>query len=171
MPSDTYEKRLGERSEALDSLVAVHSKVTGGTDAAIQIANSLRSDDDNAKVLPVILYALVKGRRLDRGNADFGALVTDFAVLGMDLNGAMKGRWPVHTCWTSQESRRGSRRETTMSRRRQPRPGDHVRVQFGAGVIEGVVTRVRGEYMTINVELTDSESIDRFVRVDALVSA
>ncbi|MGV0813991.1 hypothetical protein ABQF34_18670 [Mycolicibacterium boenickei] len=58
-----------------------------------------------------------------------------------------------------------------MSRKRQPRPGDRVRVQFGPRVIEGTVTNVRGQYMTVNVELNDSESIDRFVRMDALVSA
>ena len=59
-----------------------------------------------------------------------------------------------------------------MSQRRQPRPGDRVRVQFGARVIEGTVLRVRGDYMTISVVVDDSDdAIDRFVRTDALVSA
>jgi primosomal protein N' len=59
-----------------------------------------------------------------------------------------------------------------VSQRRQPRPGDRVRVQFGPRVIEGTVLRVRGDYMTISVVLDDSdESIDRFVRTDALVPA
>jgi hypothetical protein len=45
-----------------------------------------------------------------------------------------------------------------------------VRVQFGPRVIEGTVLRDRGDYMTISVETEDSdESIDRFVRKDALV--
>ena len=58
-----------------------------------------------------------------------------------------------------------------MRRLSRPRPGDHVRVQFGARVIEGTVLRVRGDYMTISVESDDAdESIDRFVRTDALVS-
>lgn len=58
-----------------------------------------------------------------------------------------------------------------MSLRRPPRPGDRVRVQFGPRVIEGTVLRVRGDYMTISVDMNDSdESIDRFVRTDALVS-
>lgn len=56
--------------------------------------------------------------------------------------------------------------------RRQPRPGDHVRVKFGARIIEGTVIRVRGDYMTISVTLDDADdAIDRFVRTDALVSA
>lgn len=58
-----------------------------------------------------------------------------------------------------------------MSSRHQPRLGDHVRVQFGPRVIEGIVTRVRGDYTTVSVELDESESIDRFVRTDAIVSA
>lgn len=63
-------------------------------------------------------------------------------------------------------------RERTVSQRRQPRPGDRVRVQFGPRVIEGTVLRVRGDYMTISVVVDDSDdSIDRFVRTDALVSA
>lgn len=47
-----------------------------------------------------------------------------------------------------------------------------MRVQFGPRVIDGTVLRVRGHYMTVSVEMNDSdESIDRFVRTDALVSA
>lgn len=59
-----------------------------------------------------------------------------------------------------------------MSKRRQPRPGDRVSVQFGPRIIEGTVLRVRGDYMTISVPADGAdESIDRFVRTDALVSA
>lgn len=59
-----------------------------------------------------------------------------------------------------------------MSRQHQPRPGDHVQVQFGPRVIEGTVIRVRGDYMVVSVSVDDAEgSIDRFVRKDALVSA
>ncbi|BBY72455.1 hypothetical protein MPRI_46420 [Mycobacterium paraintracellulare] len=59
-----------------------------------------------------------------------------------------------------------------MKQRRQPRPGDRVRVQFGPRVIEGTVIRVRGDYMTISVVVDDSDdAIDRFVRTDALVPA
>ncbi|KWX24681.1 hypothetical protein AFM11_08380 [Mycolicibacterium wolinskyi] len=59
-----------------------------------------------------------------------------------------------------------------MRRQRQPRPGDRVRVQFGPRIIEGTVLRVRGDYMTISVAADDAdESIDRFVRTDALVPA
>ncbi|MBO0881057.1 MAG: hypothetical protein J2P17_12065, partial [Mycobacterium sp.] len=65
-------------------------------DAAIHIAESIETVPGNAKVVPVVLDALVqertvahkkptKGRRLDKGNANLDALSTDFSVLGMDL--------------------------------------------------------------------------------------
>ncbi|MGV0813992.1 hypothetical protein ABQF34_18675 [Mycolicibacterium boenickei] len=53
-------------------------------DAAVHIANSLQTLPGNARVVPVVLDALVKGRRLDRGNADFSALVSDFSTLGIN---------------------------------------------------------------------------------------
>lgn len=62
-------------------------------------------------------------------------------------------------------------KETPMTRRRQPRPGDQVRVQFGARIIEGTVLRVRGDYMVVSVPQEADDAIDRFVRTDALVSA
>lgn len=55
---------------------------------------------------------------------------------------------------------------------RGPQPGDVVRVQFGARVIEGTVVRVRGDHMVISVEMDGlDDPIDRFVRTDALVNA
>jgi hypothetical protein len=75
-------------------------------DAAIHIANSLQAVPGNAKVVPVVLDALVrerttsstreptKDRRLDKGNADFSALVTDYATLGILLNNELKARYP-----------------------------------------------------------------------------
>ncbi|MBO0881056.1 MAG: hypothetical protein J2P17_12060 [Mycobacterium sp.] len=59
-----------------------------------------------------------------------------------------------------------------MSNRRQPRPGDYVRLQFGPRVVEGTVTSVRGNYMHVSVQLGGvDDTIDRFVRTDSLVPA
>ncbi|MDM4138575.1 MULTISPECIES: hypothetical protein [Mycobacterium] len=75
-------------------------------DAAIHIANSLQTVPGNAKAVPVVLDALVrertisstrgpsKDRRLDKGNADFSALVTDFATLGILISDELKARYP-----------------------------------------------------------------------------
>ena len=65
--------------------------------AAVHIANSLQALPSNARVVPVVLDALVKGRRLDRGNADFSALVTDFSTLGMNLGDELRRRYPART--------------------------------------------------------------------------
>jgi hypothetical protein len=135
--SDALLKWQTERADALDSLDAIHGKVTGRTrgrkyntkhlnralflalaaefqgfcrdlheDAAIHIAGSLDTMPGNAGLVPVVLDALVrertinpnkapdKDRRLDKGNADFSALVTDYATLGMHLGNELKGRYP-----------------------------------------------------------------------------
>ena len=65
------------------------------------------------------------------------------------------------------------RKETFVSSsRRQPRPGDYVRLQFGPRVVEGTVTSVRGIYMHVSVQLDGADdTIDRFVRTDSLVPA
>lgn len=136
--SDALDRWLTERAEALDSLDAIHGKITGRTrgrkydtkhlnralfvalaaefqgfcrdlheDAAIHIANSLETLPGNARIVPVVLDALVRertvnpkkgpdrDRRLDKGNADFSALVTDFATLGIHLGAELKQRYPV----------------------------------------------------------------------------
>ncbi|ASW89588.1 HEPN domain-containing protein [Mycobacterium marseillense] len=76
-------------------------------DAAIHIANSIQTVPGNAKVVPVMLDALVRertislsrgpsrDRRLDKGNADFSALVTDFATLGILIGDELKARYPA----------------------------------------------------------------------------
>ena len=136
--SNALEKWQCERAAALDSLEAIHGKVTGRRrgrkydtkhlnralfvalsaefqgfcrdlheDAAIHIAESISTTSANAKVVPVILDALVrertvsprskpaKDRRLDKGNADFSALAADFATLGIHLRDELKQRYPI----------------------------------------------------------------------------
>lgn len=136
--SDALDKWLTERAEALDSLDAIHGRVTGRTrgrkyntkhlnralflalaaefqgfcrdlheDAAIHIASSLDTVPTNAGLVPIVLDALVrertinpnkapdKDRRLDKGNADFSALVTDYATLGIHLGKELKQRYPT----------------------------------------------------------------------------
>jgi primosomal protein N' len=53
-----------------------------------------------------------------------------------------------------------------------PRPGDRVRIRFGAHTVEGVVTSVRGNHLHVSVLLEGADDpIDRFVRADDLVPA
>lgn len=135
--SDALERWQFERAQALDSLDAIHGKITGRKrgrkydtkhlnralfvalaaefqgfcrdlheDAAIHIVNSLQTVPGNGRIVPVVLDALVrertispnrrpdKDRRLDKGNADFSALVTDFATLGIHLGDELKQRYP-----------------------------------------------------------------------------
>lgn len=55
---------------------------------------------------------------------------------------------------------------------RLPRPGDRVRIRFGAHTTEGVVTSVRGDFLHVSVVLTGvDDPIDQFVRADDLVPA
>lgn len=74
-------------------------------DAAIHISNSLEIVPSNAKIVPVVLDALVrertvtlnkrdKDRRLDKGNADLSALISDFATLGIHLGNELKQCYP-----------------------------------------------------------------------------
>lgn len=75
-------------------------------DAAIHVSNSLQTIPSNARIVPVVLDALVrertislnrrpdKDRRLDKGNADFSASVTDFATLGIQIGDELKQRYP-----------------------------------------------------------------------------
>lgn len=76
-------------------------------DGAIHIANCLQTVPGNVGLVPVILDALVRertvnpnkapdrDRRLDKGNADFSALVADYATLGIHLGVELKKRYPV----------------------------------------------------------------------------
>ncbi|WP_131807522.1 hypothetical protein [Mycolicibacterium wolinskyi] len=75
-------------------------------DAAIHVADSLQTVPGNARIVPVVLDALVrertlnpnrpdKDRRLDKGNADYSALITDFATLGIHLGNELKQRYPA----------------------------------------------------------------------------
>lgn len=114
VPSDALGRWRRERCAVLDSLEAVHEQVTGRRrgrqtatehlnlalfvrlaaefqgfcrdlhdDAAIVIADSL-ADEYGARI-PVLLGALVRGRKLDVGNAGPGNIGNDFANLGMSL--------------------------------------------------------------------------------------
>lgn len=62
-------------------------------DAAIQIANSLAPGNDEQ--IPVVLNALVRGRKLDVGNASTGGIGNDFANLGMTFWPDVKARYPT----------------------------------------------------------------------------
>jgi hypothetical protein len=114
----------GDRCTVLDSLEAVHEQVTGKKrgrqtatehlnlalfirlaaefqgfcrdlhdDAAIVIADSL-ANEYGARI-PVLLSALVRGRKLDVGNAGPGNIGNDFANLGMSLWPDVYARYPV----------------------------------------------------------------------------
>ena len=124
VPSDALVRWQGERCAVLDSLEAIHEQVTGKRrgrqtatehlnlalfvrlagefqgfcrdlhdDAAICIADSL-ADEYRARI-PVILGALVRGRRLDSGNAGPGNIGNDFGNLGMSLWPDVKRRYPT----------------------------------------------------------------------------
>ncbi|MFC8046028.1 hypothetical protein [Nocardia sp. NPDC057353] len=108
----------------LNSLEAVHTAATGGRpgrwnatkhlnlalfvslaaefqgycrdlhdDAAIVLAGSLAPGNDQQ--IPVVLNALVRERRLDRGNASPAALGSDFAVLGLTLWPTIHATYPT----------------------------------------------------------------------------
>jgi hypothetical protein len=114
VPSDALARCEQERCAVLNSLEAVHAHVTGKRrgrqtatehlnlalfvrlaaefqgfcrdlhdDAAIAIADSL-AEEYGARI-PVLLSALVRGRKLDVGNAGPGNIGNDFANLGMSL--------------------------------------------------------------------------------------
>jgi hypothetical protein len=114
----------GERCAVLDSLEAIHEQVTGKRrgrqtatehlnlalfvrlagefqgfcrdlhdDAAIVIADSL-SEEYGARI-PVLLSALVRGRKLDVGNAGPGNIGNDFGNLGMSLWPNIYDRYPA----------------------------------------------------------------------------
>lgn len=124
MPSDALTRWRHERCEVLDSLEAIHAQVTGGLrdrrtvtehltlalfvrlaaefqgfcrdlhdDAAIRIVFGL--PDAFAARVPVLLAVLVKGRKLDRGNAAPGNIGADFGNLGMSLWPAVYAKYPV----------------------------------------------------------------------------
>lgn len=114
VPSDALTRSKDERCAVLDSLEAIHERVTGKKrgrqtatehlnlalfvrlaaefqgfcrdlhdDAAIVIADSL-AEEYGARI-PVLLSSLVRGRKLDVGNAGPGNIGNDFANLGMSL--------------------------------------------------------------------------------------
>lgn len=62
-------------------------------DAAIRIVFGL--PDAFAARVPVLLAVLVKGRKLDRGNAAPGNIGADFGNLGMSLWPAVYAKYPV----------------------------------------------------------------------------
>jgi hypothetical protein len=77
-------------------------------DAAIHITESIRLDNRNVRIAPVVLNALVrerslsiskssKERRLDTGNVNVDALASDFSMLGIDLWADLSVRYPVKT--------------------------------------------------------------------------
>ena len=114
MPSDALIRWQSERCAVLDSLEAIHEQITGKKrgrqtatehlnlalfvrlaaefqgfcrdlhdDAAIVVADSLA--EEYAARIPVLLGALVRGRKLDTGNAGPGNIGNDFGNLGMSL--------------------------------------------------------------------------------------
>jgi hypothetical protein len=124
MLADALTRWQEERCAVLDSLEAVDEQVTGKKrgrqtatehlnlalltrlaaefqgfcrdlhdDAAICIADSL-TDEYGARI-PVLLSALVRGRKLDGGNAGPGNIGNDFGNLGMSLWPAVKARYLV----------------------------------------------------------------------------
>lgn len=124
VPSDALARWQDERCGVLDSLEAVHEHVTGKRrgrqtatehlnlalfvrlaaefqgfcrdlhdDAAIVVADSL-ADEYGARV-PVLLSALVRGRKLDVGNAGPGNIGNDFGNLGMSLWPDVYNRYPT----------------------------------------------------------------------------
>lgn len=62
-------------------------------DAAIRIVGGL--PEGFASRVPVVLAVLVKGRKLDRGNAAPGNIGADFGNLGMSLWPSVYARYPV----------------------------------------------------------------------------
>lgn len=123
VPSDALTRWRHERCEVLDSLEAFTLKLLGGLrdrrtvtehltlalfvrlllsfrafatfhdDAAIRIVFDL--PDGFAARVPVLLAVLVKGRKLDRGNAAPGNIGADFGNLGMSLWPAVYAKYPV----------------------------------------------------------------------------
>lgn len=124
MRSDALQRWKQDRGAILDSLEAIHRKITGGKrgrqtatehlnlalfarlaaefqgfcrdlhdDAAIHLADSL-ADEYQARV-PILLSALVRERKLDRGNASPGNLGNDFAILGISLWPDIYARYPI----------------------------------------------------------------------------
>lgn len=104
--SDALEKWETERAEALDSLDAIHGQITGRTRGRkyntkhlnralfVALAAEFQGQRENrpGRSRCVVRERTVspnrrpdKDRRLDKGNADFSALVTDFATFGINL--------------------------------------------------------------------------------------
>ena len=112
-----------DRCAALDSLEEVHGKVTGRRrgrqyatehlnlalfvslagefqgfcrqlhdEAAVALSDSLGTPSD-PRVL-IFRNALIRGRKLDQGNAQPGSLGTDFQILGMGLWSDIHGAYP-----------------------------------------------------------------------------
>ncbi len=113
-----------ERCAALDSLVAIHGKVVGGKRGrryatrhlnralfvalASEFQGYCRDLHDNAVFvmtdgfepssdlrLPILRNALVRGRKLDTGNAQPASLGSDFNVIGMDFWPAVERAYPT----------------------------------------------------------------------------
>lgn len=124
VPSSALLRWQSERCAVLDSLEAIHEQITGKRrgrqtatehlnlalfvrlaaefqgfcrdlhdDAAIVIADSLAKE--YAARVPVLLSALVRGRKLDVGNAGPGNIGNDFGNLGMSLWPDVKDRYPA----------------------------------------------------------------------------
>lgn len=124
MPSLALERWKTERTDALDSLVAVHGRVTGNkrgrqratehlnlsffVSLAAEFQGFYRDLHDDAAVrfadsltpgngpqIPVVLSSIVRARKLDSGNAGPGNLGNDFAILGMTFWQDVKAQYPT----------------------------------------------------------------------------
>ncbi|MFF2087297.1 hypothetical protein ACFVVM_26285 [Nocardia sp. NPDC058176] len=123
-PSPALIKWNTDRAAALDSMVAVHGKVvdgkvgrqyaTGHLNRAlfVVLASEFQGycrdlHDEAAWVMtdgleplgdpriPILRNALVRGRRLDGGNAQPAALGSDFSSIGMDFWPAVEAMYPT----------------------------------------------------------------------------
>jgi hypothetical protein len=113
-----------DRAAVLDNLVAIHTKITGGQrgrqtatehlnlallvrlasefqgfsrdlhdNATVRLVAGL-SGEDKARVR-IFSAALVRERKLDRGNASPGNLGNDFSILGIELWSEIYVRYPI----------------------------------------------------------------------------
>ncbi|MDO3649905.1 hypothetical protein [Nocardia mangyaensis] len=123
-PSPALIKWNGDRAAALDSMVAVHGKVVDGKvgrqyatghlnralfvvlasefqgycrdlhdEAAWVMTDGLEPPGDPR--IPILRAALVRGRKLDGGNAQPSSIGSDFSSIGMDFWPAVEAMYPT----------------------------------------------------------------------------
>ncbi|MFJ2840016.1 hypothetical protein ACIO52_32040 [Nocardia sp. NPDC087230] len=123
-PSPALQKWLSDRSDRLDELVAVHGKVVDGRrgrqyatqqlnhalfvalagefqgycrdlheDAAWVMTDGLEPLGDPR--IPILRNALLRGRKLDGGNAQSGSIGNDFTSIGLDFWPAVQAMYPA----------------------------------------------------------------------------